>query len=139
MVDMESPMGRDPQELNKNMLGGKKWWQYLCVVLAFLIAITFTLVFKDKMVSSLNGIMCAVIVMPLGYVGVFSKNGLDFFEYYRRMAANRRGDNVFLYVQYPLSKPSEIEDEGLELINLDNTDLDETDFDEPETKVLKKD
>jgi hypothetical protein len=77
--------------------------------------------------------------MPLGYVGVFSKNGLDFFEYYRRMAANRRGDNVFLYVQNPLSKSSEIEDEGLELINLDNTDLDETDFDEPETQVLKKD
>jgi hypothetical protein len=46
---------------------------------------------------------------------------------------------VFLYVQNPLSKQAEIEDEGLELINLDNTDLDETDFDEPETQVLKKD
>jgi hypothetical protein len=108
---MESPLKRDPQELNKNMLGGKKWWQYLCVVLAFLIAVIFTLVFKDKMGSSLNGIICAAIVMPLGYVGVFSKNGLDFFEYYGRIAANRRGENVFLYVQKPLSEKSVMVDE----------------------------
>jgi undecaprenyl pyrophosphate phosphatase UppP len=101
---MELPINKDPQELNKNMLGGRKWWQYLCIVLAFVVAVVFTLVFKDSMGNSFNSIICAVIVVPLGYVGVFSKNGLDFFEYYKKKKANNTGNNIFVYVSEPIKK-----------------------------------
>ena len=35
---MELPINTDPQDLNKNMLGGRKWWQYLCIAISFVIA-----------------------------------------------------------------------------------------------------
>lgn len=101
---MELPINKDPQDLNKNMLGGRKWWQYVCIILAFAIAIIFTLFFGDKLGNSFSSVICAVIVVPLGYVGVFQKNGLDFFEYYRKKQANNTGNNVFLYVSEPLKK-----------------------------------
>ena len=47
---------------------------------------------------TVNGIICAVLVVPLGYIGVFKKNGMDFFEYYREKKKNRLGDNTFYYV-----------------------------------------
>ena len=43
----------------------------------------FTLFLGQKIYTMVNGIICAVLVVPLGYIGVFKKNGMDFFEYYR--------------------------------------------------------
>ena len=105
---MELPINKDPQDLNRNMLSGRKWWQYLCIFMAFVIAIVFTLAFKDKLDSSVSSVICAIIVVPIGYVGVFSKNGLDFFEYYKQKFANDKGNNIFLYVQEPIKKQSNI-------------------------------
>lgn len=47
---------------------------------------------------TVNGIICAVLVVPLGFIGVFKKNGMDFFEYYREKEKNRLGDKTFYYV-----------------------------------------
>ena len=92
---MELPINTDPQDLNKNMLGGRKWWQYLCI------AISFTIVLRGKLNSSLNGIICALLVVVPGYIGIFKKNDLDFFEYYRHKELNTEGQNVFFYVSEP--------------------------------------
>ena len=46
---MELPINTDPQDLNKNMLGGRKWWQYLCIAISFVIAIVFTIVLRGKL------------------------------------------------------------------------------------------
>ena len=43
----------------------------------------FTLFLGQKIDTMVNGIICAMLVVPLGYIGVFKKNGMDFFEYYR--------------------------------------------------------
>lgn len=101
---MELPINPDPQNLNKNMLGGRKWWQWLCIIIAFAIAIVFTIVLQGKIDSTLNGILCAILVVPVGYVGIFQKNGLDFFEYYKHKQANNCGQNIFLYVNEPPQK-----------------------------------
>lgn len=101
---MDLQINKDPQKLNDSIFSGRKWWQYLCIILSFAVAIVFTLVFKDKIDSNLSSIICAVIIVPLGYVGVFSKNGLDFFEYYKQKKANSTGSNIFLYVNEPSSK-----------------------------------
>ena len=37
-------------------------------------------------------------VVPLGYIGVIKKNGMDFFEFYREKKKNRQGSNCFYYV-----------------------------------------
>lgn len=95
---MELPINQDPQTLNKSAFGGRKGWQWTCIALAFAIAVTFTLIFGRKMDATLNGIICAVLVVPLGYIGVFKKNGMDFFEYYKEKKKNRQGENVFYYV-----------------------------------------
>ena len=58
----------------------------------------FTLFLGQKMDPTVNGIICAVLVVPLGYIGVFKKNGMDFFEYYREKKKNRQGSNCFYYV-----------------------------------------
>ena len=95
---MELPINRDPQDLNKSFFEGKKWWQYLCIGLAFVIAILFTLILGPKLDPSLNGIICSVLVVPLGYIGLFQRNGLDLFEYYR---AKRVSNKVFLNIVEP--------------------------------------
>lgn len=101
---MELPINPDPQNLNRNMLGGRKWWQWLCIAVAFIIAIVFTVFFQNKLDSTVNSIICAILVVPVGYVGIFQKNGLDFFEYYKQKKANLSGTNVFLYVNEPPEK-----------------------------------
>lgn len=95
---MELPINTDPQDLNKNMLGGRKWWQYLCIAISFVIAIVFTIVFRGKLDSSVNGIVCSLLVVVPGYIGIFTKNGLDFFEYYKEKRKNQQSKNVFYYV-----------------------------------------
>lgn len=95
---MELPINQDPQTLNKSAFGGRKGWQWMCIVIAFAIAIAFTLFLGQKMDPTVNGIICAVLVVPLGYIGVFKKNGMDFFEFYREKKKNRQGNNCFYYV-----------------------------------------
>ena len=39
---MELPINKDPQELNKSVFAGRKYWQWLCIALAGAIAVVFT-------------------------------------------------------------------------------------------------
>ena len=93
---MELPINKEPQELNKSVFSGRKYWQWICIALAG--AIAFTLLFSEKLGATLTGMITAVLVIPLGYIGVFKKNGLDFFEYYNQKKKNALNQNVFLYV-----------------------------------------
>lgn len=95
---MELPINKDPQELNKSVFSGRKYWQWICIALAGAIAVVFTLLFSEKLGATLTGIITAALVVPLGYIGVFKKNGLDFFEYYSQKKKNALNQNVFLYV-----------------------------------------
>ncbi len=95
---MELPINKDPQELNKSVFAGRKYWQWICIALAGAIAVAFTLLFSDKLGATLTGMITAALVIPLGYIGVFKKNGLDFFEYYSQKKKNALNQNVFLYV-----------------------------------------
>lgn len=95
---MELPINKDPQDLNKSVFSGRKYWQWICIFLAGTIAVVFTMLFSEKLGSTFTGILTAGLVVPLGYVGVFKKNGLDFFEYYKEKKKNALNQNVFLYV-----------------------------------------
>jgi hypothetical protein len=95
---MELPINKDPQELNKSVFSGRKYWQWICIALAGAIAVVFTLLFSEKLGATLTGIITSVLVIPLGYVGVFKKNNLDFFEYYKEKKKNALKQNTYLYV-----------------------------------------
>lgn len=112
---MELPINKDPQELNKSAFEGRKWWQYLCIISAVIISVVFTLVFQEKLGSSLNSIICAVLVIPLGYVGIFKKNGLDFIEYTRKKYG--RTGKVYLYVSEPVKGHMETDNNSKKRLN----------------------
>ena len=94
---MELGIKKDPQDLNKSIFSGRKAWQWLCIILAGIIAVVFTLVVGKHLDATINGVIIAVLVVPLGYIGVFQKNGLDFFEYYKEKHRNMTNQNVFYF------------------------------------------
>ena len=101
---MELDINPDPQDLNgKSGKHGRKPWQYACIVIAVCIAVAFTL-FTD-MNNSMTGMICAILVAPLGYAGFFNKNGLDYFEYRRKKKESRQGNSIFLYETERYTKP----------------------------------
>lgn len=101
---MEMDINPDPQDLNgKGKKQGRKVWQNVCIATAICIAVAFAL-FTD-MNNSMTGMICAILVAPLGYVGFFNKNGLDYFEYRRKKKENRQENSIFLYVTEKYTKP----------------------------------
>lgn len=94
---MEFDINKDPQDLNKSVFEGRKKWQYVCIIAAVLIAIITTLILAPIIGDTANSLICAVLVVPLGYIGLFKKNGLDFFEYYSKKRRNLAGSNCFYY------------------------------------------
>lgn len=95
---MEFDINKDPQELNKSAFEGRKKWQYVCIAAAVLIAVITTLVLAPIIGDTANSLICAFLVVPLGYIGLFKKNGLDFFEYYSKKRRNLTGSNCFYYI-----------------------------------------
>lgn len=81
---MELQINKDPQKLNRNVFSGKKWWQYMCIAIAFAVVVVITVLSINHLNSTINGIICAVIAVPFAYVGMFNKNGLDYFAYHRK-------------------------------------------------------
>ncbi len=92
---IELPINRDPQDINKSVYSGKKPWQYICICAAFILVIIFTVVVKLN--PTINSIICAVIVCPLGYVAFFNRKGYDFFKYRRLKKRMEKGRSLYLY------------------------------------------
>lgn len=107
---MELQINPDPQDLNGgNRKKIRKAWQFICLGVAVATVIIIT-VFMD-INSNINSLICAGIAAPLGYVGLFNRNGLDFFEYRRKKRDNVSGRSVFLYETAKYERKIETADE----------------------------
>lgn len=87
----------DPEDISKSAFSGRKWWQWLSIGIALVFVLVITIILRNVISSTVNGLLCAVVVVPFGYIGVFQKNGLDFFEYYRKKWSKYENRTVFLY------------------------------------------
>ncbi len=107
---MELPINRDPQQLNRSAFAGRKRWQWVCIITAIAIAVIFTVITTGKINPTLNGLICIILVAPLGYIGIYKKNGLDFFEYRRK----KKSGKTFLYITKPYYAKASINVAGTE-------------------------
>jgi hypothetical protein len=98
---MELPINQDPEDLNKSAFAGKKWWQYALIIFDMVIAVIVVIFFQDKLGTTLVSLIAAVLVVPAGYVGLFQKNGLNFFEYRRKKRTTKINGGVYLYRTEP--------------------------------------
>lgn len=98
---MELPINQDPEELNKSAYAGKKTWQYICIVVSVLIAVVFMLLFQSRLGTNICSLICIVLITPAGYIGLFRKNGMDFFEYRRRKIDIKETGGMYLYRTEP--------------------------------------
>jgi hypothetical protein len=90
---MELPINRDPQSMNKSIFSFLKWWQMLCLITAITGCVLFTILFDNVLNSTINGMLCGLVVVLPGYIAFYNKKGLDFFEYEKI----RHGRSAFLY------------------------------------------
>lgn len=101
---MELPINQDPEELNKSAYAGKKPWQYVCIFISILIAVAFVWLFQRKLGTTLSSLICVVLITPTGLIGLFQKNGMDFFEYRKRKKHIKETGGIYLYETEPYRK-----------------------------------
>lgn len=92
---MKIPINKDPENLNRSVFGGRSLWQYACIFFSVGIAVAFVLLFQDRLGITLSSVICIALVMPTGYIGLFSKHGLDYFTYRKSKRSVKQG--VYLY------------------------------------------
>ncbi len=91
---IDLPINKDPQSLNKTVFTGRKPWQYILVVLIVFGSIGLSIWLRNigKMGLSFATIL---FVAPWGYIAMFQKNDMDFFEWFKRQMRRGKGDDVF--------------------------------------------
>lgn len=98
---MELPINQDPEQLNKSVYSGLKWWQYMLMASSVAVAVVFVVIFQSKLGMTLCSIIGIVIVGPPGYVATYKKNGLNFFEYRQKKKINQT--EIFVYRSAPFA------------------------------------
>lgn len=81
---MELPINQDPEQLNKSVYAGWKWWQYALMGISIAAAVAFVVFFQGRLGITLCSIICIAIVAPPGFVATYKKNGLNFLNTVRR-------------------------------------------------------
>lgn len=102
---MELPINQDPEQLNKSVYSGWKWWQYMLMVSAVAAAVVFVVIFQSKLGMTLCSIIGIVIVAPPGYIATYKKNGLNFFDYRQKKKINQT--EIFVYKSAPLDNTAD--------------------------------
>lgn len=85
---MNLNINKNFDKMNDNLWTNKKIYQIVCIVLAFVIAIVIVLILSPRLGNTVTSYVVIFLVCPLGYVGFFNKNGLDFLEYQRIKKSN---------------------------------------------------
>lgn len=75
-------------KMNDNFWSSKKPYQVCCIILAFVVAIVVVLVLSPKLGSTVASYVVVFLVAPLGYLGFYNKNGLDFVSYMKIKKSN---------------------------------------------------
>lgn len=70
--------------MDKNFLNRKKPYQIICLILAVVLGVGCMFILKPYMSSTAVTYVTMIFSVPLGYLGIYEKNGMDFFEYRRK-------------------------------------------------------
>ena len=85
---MNWEINKNIDEMNKSFITSKKPYQIVCIILSFVIGIAVMLILKDFIGVTVSSYLCIFIVLPLGVLGVYERNGLDFITYVRKKKSN---------------------------------------------------
>ena len=107
---MELPINQDPEQLNKSVYAGWKWWQYALMGVSIAAAVVFVVIFQGRLGITLCRIICIAIVAPPGLVATYKKNGLNFFEYHKKKKINQT--EIFVYKNPPITETAMTDDNG---------------------------
>lgn len=91
---IELDINKDPQSLNKTIFTGRKPWQYVLVTLIVMGSIAIGIVLSNIGKVGLS-FVTILFVAPFGYIVMFQKNDMDFFEWLRRQIRRGKGEDVF--------------------------------------------
>lgn len=91
-IDLD--INKDPQSLNKTVFSGRKPWQYIMVVLIVGTSIGLSIVLSNIGKAGLS-IVTILFVSPFGYIALFQKNDMDFFEWLKRQIRRGKRENTF--------------------------------------------
>lgn len=75
-------------KMNDNLWTNKKPYQIICIALAFVLAIVIVLILSPHLGNTVTSYIVIFLVCPLGYIGFFNKNGLDFMTYQKIKRSN---------------------------------------------------
>ncbi len=85
---MNHPINSNIEKMNKNFWSDKKLYQIVCMGLAVVIAGVVIIFIAPKVGTTTSSYICAIAVLPLAYVAMFNKNGLDFVAFMKARRNN---------------------------------------------------
>lgn len=75
--------------VNDSVLAGKKIYQIVCTILGFAIAVITIIFLRNYLSSTLSSYVCMLVCMPLLFLGLYEKNGMDILAYLKIKKKNR--------------------------------------------------
>ena len=81
---MNLPINKNIDVMDKNFLNRKKPYQIICLILAVVLGVGCMFILQPYMSSTTVTYVTMIFSVPLGYLGIYEKNGMDFFEYRRK-------------------------------------------------------
>ena len=82
---MNIPINKNIDLMDKNFINRKKPYQLACLLFAFIGSVVVMFVLKPYFSVTIISYICMGISIPLGYLGIYEKNGMDFFTYRRKV------------------------------------------------------
>lgn len=85
MISLNLDINKNFDEFDKNFLSNKKPYQVACIIGAFILGF---LIMVFSSMFGINNVVGAyatmLLVAPLGYIGIYNKNGMDLLEYRKK-------------------------------------------------------
>lgn len=75
-------------KMTDNLWSKKKPYQIACIIMSFVLAVVIIYVLSPHMSSTLASYVVIIVVCPLGYLGFFTKNGMDLLSYLKARKSN---------------------------------------------------
>ena len=77
----EIPINKNYDDMNQTILSKKKPYQVLSIALAFVIGGIIMIFLRPVLGTTVCSYIALIVVMPLGFLGVYERHGMDFIKY----------------------------------------------------------
>ena len=92
----EIKINKNFDEMNKSFISEKKPYQLIAIVMAFILCGVFMIYFRPYFGTTICSYLSLFISMPLGFVGMYEKHGIDFIRYMKIKRNNKLYGKLFL-------------------------------------------